>query len=436
MIISKNYNNISEKSFSNKVLYFLSIIIIILLIQRDLQEININKFIFLAITSIGICFLNKGDLVTFTAFLLPLSNGLPGNYIFLIICTAYIVKSNYKINLIALILLIIVLISEFRHINDTSLYYFIEVISYSIRIFFIINIVGDDNICINWVKPLKYFIYSTMSMGFIILVNTFQSIDFDMFVTLGHRLGSVELINYSDLILNNNANNIAYYCSIAVASTLLLILTKNINSFVGMIILLLTVIIGFFTISRTYILVITFTIIYSIFCSLKINKNSIRSIFLLIIMLIASVCIVMYVFPDIVDIFKGRFSSADIYGGRDSIIDMYLTFMYNNIYYFLFGTGVFDMMSITGYEHLPHSGLLQIFVAYGVVGMVVTLICFIYFLRKGGKVKVIYYMTLFIIILFTQSIQFLAPYELMMPIIVAYCSIKIGTNNKLGDSKK
>jgi O-antigen ligase len=114
---------------------------------------------------------------------------------------------------------------------------------------------------------------------------------------------------------------------------------------------------------------------------------------------------------------------------------VYNNYLFSHVDAFLVGTGLFPMESTVKAFNVPHNGFQQVFVAYGILGFIAFIFLFYLIIKNAinkHKIDIVFYLPLIAMVAFIQTVQLLAPYELMMPIIIAFCSIRLGAlKNKI-----
>ena len=139
----------------------------------------------------------------------------------------------------------------------------------------------------------------------------------------------------------------------------------------------------------------------------------------IIIVLIAALFWGNYV-DSVYDVFFTRFSSENLEtaGQRTDIFKAYNTWLFEHDK-IVSGIGILYYIDITNIGHACHSGLQQIYIAYGILGLII-------FLLAGGVYKYLfinritfsYFIPFVICLIFDQSIQFLSNPVLLFPFVM------------------
>jgi hypothetical protein len=216
-----------------------------------------------------------------------------------------------------------------------------------------------------------------------------------------------------------NANSIAYFS--ITGFSLLLLGHKRLGTqhFIHTILVVLSILAGVFSFSRTWIMLFAaLALIYLIMSKSKAQAFAIISLAILL------VCIL---FPSIVvsisDAFLGRFEDVETAGGRTDIFAVYNELWLSKISYIFFGVGAMCYEYIMDFDYSMHCGFQQIYVSYGIAGILL----FLFVIRKysqkyiAKKTPFIFYVPFLACFIFDQSIQFWDPYYLIFPFLaVAY----------------
>ncbi len=117
-------------------------------------------------------------------------------------------------------------------------------------------------------------------------------------------------------------------------------------------------------------------------------------------------------------------------GNRTVLFEEYNDFLLDNPEYLFYGTGALYYKEFAKVSNSTHNATQQIILCYGLLGFIIYIYVSVYFLRnyRARKLKIIDYIPLFATIAFVQSIQFLNPYHLMLPVALSTFSLRISAN--------
>ncbi len=226
-----------------------------------------------------------------------------------------------------------------------------------------------------------------------------------------------QLVGQFDL----NANSMAFYSITALSCLMVGRRTYSMNRAVYWLSMVLSIVVGIISFSRTWILVSILAFILYIIS----KHNNIKTIILTILILGSLVYAILIYFNDLAEVFIGRFTldNMDTGGGRTDIFRVYHNIFINNPKFYIGGTGVVHYTEVVGYPLAMHSGFQQLYVCCGMIGIFIFLISALYYKIRfvTKKLPLLFYIPLITCLIFDQSIQFLNPYYLMFPFIpIAY----------------
>ena len=426
--------HLENKRVQNSYFVFLSVLVGL----RDLNIISYNKFLLVGLFFVYVCIANAADLIYILCFTFPFACGLPMTYMLPIALIGYMLKSN-KLNISTLCLGGVFIAHELLLSIGYTGVAFSDLVYYCSAIILLFLMLCDNDIKINYSRTAEIFLYAIVVVVSVIFVATILDVggNFIHLVTQGSfRFGndSNQSLN-SDMHLILNANNIAYFCVTGNAISLVLFyIVKNVRKKVYSIICFVVLtFIGLMTQSRSYILI--FFIILVMFCVSSIKSRKGRCFLSLIIGCCAvGVFLLIKYRPEIISNVIGRFANETVgtAGGRTVIFHEYFIKWIEDPLRFFMGAGVINYAEVYGIDASIHCGGFQIFLCYGIVVGLIFLGVLVYpilFLFRR-HVKLIFILPYFAVILFTQTIQFLNPYFLMFPYIIAVYVVKIDVRNR------
>lgn len=405
-----------------------------LLYQRDIGGFGISKFVFLFIVVAYAIIADYRHLMMALAFVMPLTNGLPGNYILPLMCAIILYKGYKKLQAspIVWIAIALIIISELLHVFVfASEPHMPELIRYCSDIFLLIVIGGTDCNEDDNAQNALAFCMGSVVMLTIILINSdgilgLSSQDWD------ERMGHPEQLNDDgNLMLNTNPNNIGLFSIAAMTISFALWYYKKIPLWMLSILIVLAFIAGMFSVSRTWVLSILVFGFFFLLC------NKVKSFVPLFVVVLGGIG--MYYFFThngnfVWDLYVDRFSDSTVETGglRTTLFVDYHNWMFNNEWALIFGTGAETYKEVTLQFNSTHNALQQIFIAYGIPGF----LFFMYLLYRSIKK---WYVTnekmalipMIVISFFLQSGQFLNPSYCMYPFIASLFILKMAKSDSV-----
>lgn len=398
----------------------------ILLYQRDIGGVQINKFLFFAIIVIYAAIADYQHVMMLTAFVLPLTNGLPGNYILPALCVLLVAKGAKRIHIpsFAWVAFSLIIVSEFFHIMMISSSPDIPgFVGYCSSIFLLLLICSADlNASDNWKNALWFSLGSVIMLSIIMMNFSFMlQTDIQSFDV---RIGDTnDYSGYGGMSLRTNANNIGLYSIAAITISFVLWYYKKISVWLLALISVPSFIAGVNSFSRTWVLcLVLFLLLFLLF---RRGKS-----FAPLIILIVSVAGVYFFFVEFsssaLDVFTGRFSGDNTAGGRTTLFTEYNNWMFENEWSLLVGVGAQPYKEITNLSNSTHNAVQQILLAYGIPGLILFIYLFYRSIKKWYVPKEhMVYMPLIVVFFFLQSLQFLNPAYCMYPFIASFFVLKM-----------
>lgn len=417
----------------DRLLYIAVAIFAVLLLAREFVVPSIGGVIVVGIMAILMILLPYKQCISFLFFVLPLTCGIPG---FSMLCSYIIILSKSKnINSWQFIPPICIVLLELFHVcNYNFVISMPAVFSFSSFILVFFYLIFNCDRRVDIADCIKLFIIGTVFACVTVILKLTSTVGIEelMLGTLrGGVLATEEVvIGQFDL----NANSMAFYS--IVSFTCLLIGSKILRmpSIAHTVLLTLSVIVGLLSFSRTYIMLLALAVLLYLVS----NRHSMKAIIAGLIL----TCVLVYVAPlffeSLLDVFTERFSdeNATSAGGRTEIFMIYHNAFLDNPRLYIGGTGVVHYSNVIGYHMSMHCGFQQLYVCCGIIGLVVYFVSALHYKRRyvTKGLPATFYIPLIVCFIFSQSIQFLNPYFLMLPFIpvVYILRLKIFTYENIG----
>ena len=426
------HKKVSKVDYKSVVFFIVVALISLLLYRRDIGGVQINKFIFLAIISIYALIADYRHVMMLTAFVLPLTNGLPGNFILPILCVFLVLKGGKKLQIprLALVAFLLIITSEFIHIMMLSTAPDIPgFIGYCAAIFLMLFVGGADlNESDNWRNALWFSIGSAIMLS-IIMMNFSLILQTDI-MDLDVRVGDTNAYSgYEGMSLQTNANNIGLYSIAAISISFALWYYKKIPIWLLVLIAIPSFIVGINSFSRTWALcLVLFGFLFLLF---RRGKS-----FAPIVVLAVAIIGVYFFFTNYsskaLEVFIQRFSGDNTAGGRTTLFTAYNDWMFTNTWSLIVGVGAQTYKEVTNLMNSTHNAFQQILLAYGLPGLAFFLYLFYKCIKKWHTPKErMVYMPLIVVLVFLQSLQFLNPVYCMFPFIASFFILKMLKQDKL-----
>jgi len=133
-----------------------------------------------------------------------------------------------------------------------------------------------------------------------------------------------------------------------------------------------------------------------------------------------------------------RFNRADMItgNGRTNLFTLYFDIFFSKIRYMLIGTGVTQYRAVSGANQSIHNMFQQVLVCYGFLGAAIFFTAIIkpVFKMKGKThVTFINFLPMLVVLLFSQTIQFINPPQYMLVYLCGVFAIQAAVKRQTGD---
>lgn len=421
-------NLFANSTHSNSLLISIIITSLVLII-RDIVGIDINQYMIFLLMSVCFIILPKRDVHSYLAFTCGIVYGVNAYILLVGVCTILLKDSKIISKNFCFILFFLILI--FWEIVNCNVHYldpqFSNILLYAANLLvFFYYFLKPKRIASNRETLLFYSIGLGLTI-FIICVGILRNPLDLVFDTASDVRGAMGFSDdHNETHFFANANNLAYLS--IVLSSLVLSLRKQIfhSNVVFYTLLILSLLAGLLSSSRTWTLL---CILLFILLFLLINfKTKLKAVIISFVI----VAIILSIFPNFITVtfegILGRFELDNLAtaGNRTNLFNEYSNFMSSNSEYTLTGTGAIYYKDIAKCSNSCHNAFQQIYVAYGLLGCIFFISAFFMSIRNRERsCSIINYLPFIFALLFIQSIQFLNPFYLMIPVAFTSIAYKI-----------
>jgi ABC-type multidrug transport system fused ATPase/permease subunit len=254
-----------------------------------------------------------------------------------------------------------------------------------------------------------------------------------------HRLGMAVEDSTSET-LHINPNALGIMCVLSISGLMQLLLTRK-GRPTDIIMAMTMAICGALTTSRTFLLLFVIMVVLFWLGQGGGIGQKLRFLLLIAMVGIAIITILNVFFPVAIENFAKRLSAADITGGRASLFTDYNQFLLECPDVLIFGVGTADFAYkvVTRYAvsfNVPHNGIQEAFVAWGLVGVAVLVSFLCAMLWNGRKAarqqSLLNYIPLVLLLAKIQAGQMLTSYYTMLAFVYCYLSL---TQNFVQDQR-
>lgn len=410
-----------------------------LIALRDLYGVSFSPHLLTVLSAAIFMLASYSDAVAFLCMLIPLTTGIPGTYILTLAYIILFFRKNGAYRPMQLVFPLFFIFYEWVLSAWDTEFQFDELVFYGACLLLLSLFIFDGDFQVDYKKAMSAFLLGASFFTVVVLIVSLREVSIRDFFNSTVRFGDItEIKNIpeGEMHLTDNANNVGYYSAVSLALYLTLLFSKMslIYKAVLAIPAALCVFGGILTVSRTFALVLLILVLYYIVINLRFNW---RSFWILLALAAAGVAFIFLIdkYPEIVDRYTDRFDESvnTIADDRFGLMIEYNDYLTSHDTRFFFGTGIFPMLELTGMDVVPHNGLQQIFVAYGMIGFMIFIISMALALLSHIRPKMpplAYWTPLLAVFVFTQTLQFLDPHPLMLPLIPALFALRLGRDER------
>ncbi len=410
-------------------------VLAVILFCGNIFAINTSKIVDL-VCIVAFPFFNVSGLMMITAFLIPVNSGITTLYIFGYIAVLLVIKDK-KVDVVMLLSLLaiaayeLILIATYGQFEILKYVQFVEVL--------FLFIYGMTREKLEYKKICYSYIFGVILLLVAVFATASQTYGFTEVINGEIRIGyndAFETLESGTALIQDNANNIGYFS--VLASTICVLLVKDARRKGKMLLwisFMLIVLIASFTISRTWL----FLTIAGIVLAVLFGYHGKAKIFILITLfvVIALASVLFLHESDIVQSFTDRLDVIHEDDRWETALK-YLDYLAKNPLRILFGTGAIYCREVVAMRLSLHIGFLQILVSYGVFGFAFwmwLLFSPVWEQFADKKLKAYKLVPLVVVLVFVQTIQFLNPWVLMLPYMIAVCYMKIPEKEEILEAR-
>ena len=420
-----------------------SVLIAATLFCRDCLGADINKYLILAEYLIAFACLESGGIEMLLAFSMPFSYGLPFNYIALLGVVFLIGKRGKLPNEIVLLLLIYL---AFQELAMTYWYTSIDLgaeAGYISCLFLLVLLATGDSENSN--RVLIFFVVGTALAFLMVIQRTIESVPLESLFGGSARLGYGGSGAYgadtagsiSEMYVSFNPNEVGYYSLVSLACGFLLLIKSNASRLLLLSCMGVSLLAGVLSQSRTWIMMVTALVVIQVLLSIRRSHECGRA-FIALAVVVGVAVVIVSLNPMLIDTIVQRFEGGDFASanGRTELFDGYNKWFASQSWRAFFGTGVVSYKEVAGLWNSMHSGVQQVYVCLGIVGASVFVSILIFLGIQGTRhskdFTPINFLPLIAAFAFSQSIQLINPWTLVLPFALGFVALGAGGASRKG----
>lgn len=411
-------------------IYLLGLLILLFLIYAFNIPIPTALLSLLMITVM--CLGNQDEILAISMCCIPLHSTVDFYLVMGVSVILYTLKyyRQIKVGIFVLFILFLVL-WEFLHCFDTRFDLKTTIGTLMVMILLAV-VVSSDLRNMDYPFIVRVVAIASLNVCFVCIVNHVVAANFNLSAALNamQRLGMM----YDKGLtakgsLNSNTLGIINLLSISALLQLRLI---NQHRKSDNLIMFMLLVFGLLTASRTFIACLLLVIVLYIMGQSGGWQKKFRIAISMVFLAVAVFLVYLCVFPDSFAFFISRFLEGSFWGGRDTIMADYNSYLINNPFVMFFGVGLskFAEKVIIVYEMssaVPHNGIQEILVAWGAIGLIIFVAMLITMLQaakyQNRKQSIVNYIPLILILIKSMAGQLLTSSYTMLALIFAYLSL-------------
>lgn len=413
--------------------YCLLALLLVLIALRYALQIDVPPAIFLVIIVCMALFGDLNELVCICICCIALHESIDLFYALTFCILIFAVKFRKEIRISAVVIPILAMVIwELLHCfrPDFSL---ITYISSCIPLLMLALFMCIDVGKFDYAYIARAFAVTLAAICLMLLLKLLYLSDFNILKTfaglqrLGNDAAEVSLDGKGTI----QTNTLGILCVLATTCLMQLRMSGR-GSWQDMVLAILLMVFGALTASRTYLVCLALMFLLLLFGQQGSIKKKMKFLGVMILVAAAALLLVYLIFPDLLEYYISRFQDSDITTGRDVLMVRYGEFILENPRVLFFGIGLncynHDLMVVHKVAAgVPHNGIQELIIAWGLPGLILFLGLFIVMVRRAKdfcpKQKLLNYVPLIILFVKSQAGQMLnSPYT-MLAFSLAYLSM-------------
>lgn len=421
----------------NLAVKFYYIMMAVMLISRYLLGINVPSVVLLLIAAIPAVFGSTSELLASTVSFIPLSAAFQYKYALLISAVMLLIKNRWRLkSSYALFLVFIMMAWELLHFG-CGYFSIVEYVRSFAELLFMgvlimVNIRDQD-----YKMIIRSLALSVVGVCTIMLIMQLQQYNFNILKVFSRsavnwRFGQSNM-DEGSFALNFDANVLGFMCNLSACGLLLLRKRKE-HIKMDIVMTLAAFFFALITLSRAAILCMLMIIaLYAFGGESKGIKRVIGQLSLIAVIAIAGITVYTYI-PSIIENLFERFQRKDVWNGRGTLFTKYLEFSFSSPTYLLFGVGLQEIVEkvspIVWVNQVPHNGLQEALVAWGIPGVIALLMWLGMIIRfsmvySDQKRDFYQFVPLLLTLVFAMSVQLLTESRNIIALSFSYICLCI-----------
>lgn len=424
------------RQYKDRLIYLYLFSMIMGLFIRNAMGISIPVAFFVIISVVPLIIGDNDHMLAVVVSCIATSAGFQYKYVLLLFVVIYIVKRKGKIPKSPVLFIVVIMaIWELAHCFYGE-FSFVEWLR-SFAELFVLSMATCMNMRkINYKLIYRAFSLAMVGICIVMLYLQYKQGNGDILSIFTRSAASfrfgLENTDATNFSLNLNPNGLGARCGLSMIMMIFLHLRRE-NNKVDTMLLILSLLFGIATLSRTFILCISLALIG--FAILTGNRHQ-RLKYLIGVLIVGGgiYIIIDSFFPTILENIIIRFNAEDITNGRSGLFFFYLAHIFSSPFFFFYGIG---MQNITqkiysiygGFSDVCHNGFQEIWVLWGIVGIILFISMIVAMIklakRYRKKIYLIQYIPLMYILAFSMGGQLITASHMLLALVIAYINLTI-----------
>lgn len=421
-----------KKKAENRIFKVYMVAMFTLLVIRYLMKIHVPAMAFLMVSMLPIWWGSTNEQLAFATSCIPFSIAFQYKYALLVLAVAMLIKNHWRLKKSGLLILIVIMMAwELCHAFYGEFDY-VEYLRGFAELIILGMVTSVDLKNVDHKLVIRTLAVSVVGVCMIMLIMQLQQNNFNLLAIFSRgsrifRFGQ-ENMKEGTFAINFNANSLGLICNLAACSCLLLAARKE-HCIWDILLAILAVTFALMTSSRAAaICLIMILVSYLLLADEKLIKRIWAAAGGTLIVSIVAIILWRYL-PSVFENLQARFERSDVWGGRSELFRYYGQFLFSSWEYALFGIGMQDIFGkVAPYSpvmNVPHNGIQEIWLAWGVVGVVMMAIVIWKIvttsrLYADGERHLYQFVPLAMTLLFTMSGQLITSGRTLMTLLFAY----------------
>ena len=353
----------------------LFILLMLLLFLKYVLIVSVPSIIFLIVLALMVLLGDKDEIFATFICCIPLYTAINYYYIVTLCVFVYVFKYFRKLKLnFGFVPISLIFLWEFLHCLSSESDFMYALIA-TIPYFFLIILVSSCEIkTIDYSFIVRVFSISIIWISFILILSLIMQNNFELIFSDALRLG-INNENISSLLMN--PNTVGVQCALAIACLFQLYLGGQKRKS-NILLICLIIILGFFTLSKTFFVCLFIMVIYTLMIATIEVKKKLQIFFGSIVIFVVTISFMYSLFPSILELFYNRILVDDITSGRYSLFILYNDYILSSPSTLFFGIGASNLVKKVLYvynlaENVPHNGIQEIILVWGIPGLLIFL---------------------------------------------------------------